>query len=105
MDGRDLIVVKIYPIEPVSFGFRPATEFSEQTGKEGVYLRFRYGTIEKLSTLTTPDEFSVCYEAYRTFSGDGYSFSVALKRNGNSINNGLAEVLLSILQIGVKSRK
>ncbi len=57
MDGRDLIMAKVYSIEPVSFGFRPTIELMGQNGKEGAYLRFRYGVIEKLSVARACTDF------------------------------------------------
>ncbi len=91
-------MAKIYSIEPVSFGFRPAAECSERDDAKGVYLRFRYGLIERLSVSPKADGFSVCYEAYQSFSGGGYSFSAVLNCNERPGDNDLAEVFLSILQ-------
>lgn len=94
----------IYPIEPVSFGFRPAAECLEQNGAEGVYLRFGPGMIERLSMPPKDGGRSVRYEMYHVFNRGGYSFSAALNPDGSPVDDGLAEVFLSVLQTGVKNR-
>lgn len=96
-------MAKVYSIEPVSFGFRPATECLEQDGKEGVYLRFRYGLIERLS-VSSVHRFTVCYEAHCSPNGGGYSFKSVLDRDGILGTRNSAEILLSILQITAKRR-